>query len=153
MAKMTLTVNGKRQQVDVAPSTPLLYVLRDDLKLNGPKFGCGLAQCGACTVIVNGVAVRSCVTAVNQVKGNIRTLEGIGSEKSPHPVQRAFIEEQAAACGYCTNGWVMSAVALLERNPRASEQQIRDQLAGVKCRCGTHMSILRAIRKAGRAMA
>lgn len=153
MAKMTLTVNGKRQEVDVAPSTPLLYVLRDDLKLNGPKFGCGLAQCGACTVIVNGVAVRSCVTAVNQVKGNIRTLEGIGSEKSPHPVQRAFIEEQAAACGYCTNGWVMNAVALLERNPRASEQQIRDQLAGVKCRCGTHMSILRAIRKAGRAMA
>jgi aerobic-type carbon monoxide dehydrogenase small subunit (CoxS/CutS family) len=153
MAKMTLTVNDKRQEVDVAPSTPLLYVLRDDLKLNGPKFGCGLAQCGACTVIVNGVAVRSCVTAVNQVKGNIRTLEGIGSEKSPHPVQRAFIEEQAAACGYCTNGWVMNAVALLERNPRASEQQIRDQLAGVKCRCGTHMSILRAIRKAGRAMA
>lgn len=153
MAKMALTVNGKRQQVDVAPSTPLLYVLRDDLKLNGPKFGCGLAQCGACTVIVNGAAVRSCVTAVNQVKGNIRTLEGIGSQKSPHPVQRAFIEEQAAACGYCTNGWVMNAVALLEKNPRASEQQIRDQLAGVKCRCGTHMSILRAIRKAGRTMA
>lgn len=153
MAKLTLTVNGKRQQVDVAPSTPLLYVLRDDLKLDGPKFGCGVAQCGACTVIVDGVAVRSCVTAVNQVKGNIRTLEGIGAERNPHPVQRAFIDEQAAACGYCTNGWVMNAVALLEKTPRASEQQIRDRLAGIKCRCGTHMAILRAIRKAGQSMA
>lgn len=153
MAKLSITVNGAKREVDVSPDTPLLYVLRDDLGLNGPKFGCGLAQCGACTVIINGNAVRSCVTPVNQVKGNVRTLEGIGNEKAPHPVQRAFIEEQAAACGYCTNGWVMNAVALLEKTPNASEAQIRDRLSGVKCRCGTHMSILRAIKKAGKAMA
>ena len=153
MAKLTLTVDGRKREVDVAPDTPLLYVLRDDLGANGPKFGCGLAQCGACSVIINGAAVRSCVTPVRQVKGNVRTLEGIGTAEKPHPVQRAFIEEQAAACGYCTNGWVMNAVALLEKNPRASEAQIRDQLGGLKCRCGTHMAMMRAIKRAGRAMA
>ena len=152
MAKLAITVNGARREVDVDPQTPLLYVLRDDLGLKGPKFGCGLSQCGACTVIINGAAVRSCVTQVNQVKGNVRTLDGIGTEKNPHPVQRAFIEEQAAACGYCTNGWVMSAVALLEKNPRANESQIRNELGGLKCRCGTHMAMMRAIKRAGRTM-
>ena len=153
MAKRTLTVNGKRREVDVSPETPLLYVLRDDLGLNGPKFGCGLAQCGACTVIVNGAAVRSCVTQVSAVKGNVRTIEGIGTPARPHPVQKAFIEEQAAACGYCANGWVMNAVALLEKTPRATDAQIRNALADVKCRCGTHMAILRAIKKAARTTA
>ena len=153
MAKRTLTVNGKRREVDVSPETPLLYVLRDDLGLNGPKFGCGLAQCGACTVIVDGAAVRSCVTQVSAVKGNVRTIEGIGTPARPHPVQKAFIEEQAAACGYCANGWVMNAVALLEKTPRATDTQIRNALADVKCRCGTHMAILRAIKKAARTTA
>lgn len=152
MAKRILTINGQRREVDVDPQTPLLYVLRNDLGQNGPKFGCGLSQCGACTVIINGAVVRSCVTAVNQVKGNVRTLDGLGTPQKPHPVQRAFIEEQAAACGYCTNGWVMSSVALLEKNPRASEAQIRSALGNLKCRCGTHMAMMRAIKRAGRAM-
>jgi nicotinate dehydrogenase subunit A len=152
MAKRMLTVNGKRREINAAPETPLLYVLRNDLGLNGPKFGCGLSQCGACTVIVNGRATRSCVTPVKDVKGNVRTLDGIGTARSPHPVQRAFIQEQAAACGYCTNGWVMSTVAMLEANPRASDARIRAQLAGLKCRCGAHMAIMRAVKRASSAM-
>lgn len=149
----TLTVNGAEIEVQSSPDTPLLYVLRDELGLNGPKFGCGLAQCGACTVINNGRAVRSCVTPLGAIKGNVRTIEGIGSAASPHPVQKAFIDEQAASCGYCANGWVMSAVAMLERARKPSDAQIRDQLSGLKCRCGTHMAILRAVRKAADAMA
>lgn len=149
----TLTVNGAEIEVQSSPDTPLLYVLRDELGLNGPKFGCGLAQCGACTVINNGRAVRSCVTPLGAIKGNVRTIEGIGSAASPHPVQKAFIDEQAASCGYCANGWVMSAVAMLERAKQPSDAQIRDQLSGLKCRCGTHMAILRAVRKAADAMA
>jgi len=153
MANTTLTVNGVELEVTSSSDTPLLYVLRDELGLNGPKFGCGLAQCGACTVILNGRAVRSCVTPISAVKGNVRTIEGIGSAAKPHPVQQAFIDEQAASCGYCANGWVMTSVAMLERNPKPNEAQIRDQLSGLKCRCGTHMAILRAVRKAAGATA
>jgi nicotinate dehydrogenase subunit A len=153
MADTNLTINGVRRKVTSAPDTPLLYVLRDELGQLGPKFGCGLAQCGACTVIVNGAAVRSCVTPISAVKGNVRTLDGLGTAEKPHPVQKAFIEEQAAACGYCANGWIMNAVAILEKNPKQSDAQLRQALSGVKCRCGTHMAILRAVRKAADTMA
>lgn len=153
MSKTNLTINGVRRTVTSSPDTPLLYVLRDELGQLGPKFGCGLAQCGACTVIVEGRAVRSCVTPISAVKGNVRTLDGLGTAEKPHPVQKAFIEEQAASCGYCANGWIMNAVAILEKNPKVSDAQIRQQLSGVKCRCGTHMAILRAVRKAADTMA
>ena len=153
MANSTVTVNGVELEVKASPDTPLLYVLRDELGFNGPKFGCGVAQCGACAVIINGRAVRSCVTPLSVVKSPVKTIEGIGSAATPHPVQKAFIEEQAASCGYCANGWVMSAVAMLEKNAKITDAQIRDQLSGVKCRCGTHMAILRAVRKAANAMA
>ena len=153
MADTNLTLNGVRRKVTSAPDTPLLYVLRDELGQLGPKFGCGLAQCGACTVIVNGTAVRSCVTPISAVKGNVRTLDGLGTAEKPHPVQKAFIEEQAAACGYCANGWIMNTVAILEKNPKLSDAQLRQALSGVKCRCGTHMAILRAVRKAADTMA
>jgi len=153
MANTTLTINGVPRKVTSSPDTPLLYVLRDELGQLGPKFGCGLAQCGACTVIVDGRAVRSCVTPISAVKGNVRTLDGLGTAAKPHPVQKAFIEEQAAACGYCANGWIMNAVAILEKNPKLSDAQLRQALSGVKCRCGTHMAILRAVRKAADTMA
>ena len=153
MSDTVLTVNGVRREVASAPDTPLLYVLRDELGQLGPKFGCGLAQCGACTVIIDGRAVRSCVTPVGKVSGNIRTLDGLGTADKPHPVQKAFIEEQAAACGYCANGWIMSTVAILEKNPKLTDAELKQELAGVKCRCGTHMAILRAVRKAANAMA
>jgi nicotinate dehydrogenase subunit A len=153
MSNTVLTVNGVRREVASAPDTPLLYVLRDELGQLGPKFGCGLAQCGACTVIIDGRAVRSCVTPIGKVSGNIRTLDGLGTAGKPHPVQKAFIEEQAAACGYCANGWIMSTVAILEKNPKLTDAELKQELAGVKCRCGTHMAILRAVRKAANAMA
>jgi len=153
MSNTILTVNGVRREVASAPDTPLLYVLRDELGQLGPKFGCGLAQCGACTVIIDGRAVRSCVTPIDKVSGNVRTLDGLGSADKPHPVQKAFIEEQAAACGYCANGWIMNTVAILEKNPRPTDAELKQELAGVKCRCGTHMAILRAVRKAANAMA
>jgi aerobic-type carbon monoxide dehydrogenase small subunit (CoxS/CutS family) len=153
MANTTLTINGVPRKVTSSPDTPLLYVLRDELGQLGPKFGCGLAQCGACTVIVEGRAVRSCVTPISTVKGNVRTLDGLGTANKPHPVQKAFIEEQAAACGYCANGWIMNTVAILEKNPKLSDAQLRRALSGVKCRCGTHMAILRAARKAADTMA
>jgi aerobic-type carbon monoxide dehydrogenase small subunit (CoxS/CutS family) len=153
MSNTVLIVNGVRREVASAPDTPLLYVLRDELGQLGPKFGCGLAQCGACTVIVDGRAVRSCVTPIGKVSGNVRTLDGLGTADKPHPVQQAFIEEQAAACGYCANGWIMSTVAILEKNPRLTDAELKQELAGVKCRCGTHMAILRAVRKAANAMA
>jgi len=147
---VTLSVNGKSQQLDVEPDTPLLYVLRDNLALHGPKFGCGLAQCGACTVLVDGKAVRSCSVPVGKVgpAAKIVTLEGLGTPEKPHPVQRAFIEEQAAQCGYCIAGMVMRAQALLERTPNPSDDEIRRELAINLCRCGTHMRILRAVRRA-----
>jgi nicotinate dehydrogenase subunit A len=126
-----------------------LYILRNDLQLNGPKFGCGLAQCGACTVIMDGNAIRSCVTPVKTASNRaVTTLEGLGSTKKLHPVQKAFIDEQAAQCGYCINGMIMTAKALLDKNPRPTDSQIREALAGNLCRCGTHIRILRAVRRA-----
>ncbi len=137
--------------MDVDASTPLLYVLRNDLNLNGPRFGCGLAQCGACTVLVNGIPVRSCITPVSAVAtAEVTTLEGLGQRDDPHPVQRAFIAEQAAQCGYCSNGMIMAAASLLERNSDPSDSEIRQALAGNLCRCGTHTRILKAVRRAAR---
>ena len=137
--------------MDVDASTPLLYVLRNDLNLNGPRFGCGLAQCGACTVLVNGLPVRSCVTPVSAVAtAEVTTLEGLGERDDPHPVQKAFIAEQAAQCGYCSNGMIMAAASLLAHNPDPSDIEIRQALAGNLCRCGTHTRILKAVRRAAR---
>jgi aerobic-type carbon monoxide dehydrogenase small subunit (CoxS/CutS family) len=147
--KINLVVNGKRETVDADPAMPLLYALRDDLKLNNPKFGCGRAQCGACTVHVNGVATRSCVTPVGSAADkNITTLTGLGTAEKPHPLQTAYIAEQVPQCGYCLSGWMMTAAALLRDNPKPSDAQIRTALAGLKCRCGTHMAILRAVKRA-----
>jgi nicotinate dehydrogenase subunit A len=147
-----LTVNGATRSVPAEPDTPLLYVLRNDLELNGAKYGCGLAQCGACTVLIDGKAVRSCVTPVGSVgQGAIITLEGLGSAERPHALQRAFIEEQAAQCGYCTNGMIMASKELLDRNPRPNEQDVRTALAGNLCRCGTHNRIIRAVLRAAQA--
>lgn len=146
---MTLKVNGRDHEVDAEPDTPLLYVLRDDLKLNAAKFGCGLGQCGACTVIVDGKAVLSCVTPLVLLEGKqVTTLEGLGTASDPAPIQRAFIEEQAAQCGYCIAGMMMRAQALLMRNARPGDDEIRAELELNLCRCGTHMRILRAIRRA-----
>ena len=151
MADFTLRVNGTSRRIaSVDPDTPLLYVLRNDLELNGPKFGCGLAQCGACTVHLDGAPVRSCVTPVSAVKGKVTTLEGLGSTKKPHPVQKAFIEEQAVQCGYCVNGMIMTAAALLEQKKNPSEAEIRDALAGNLCRCGTHQRIVAAVQRAAK---
>jgi len=148
MSAITLKVNGKTHALDVDPTTPLLYILSDDLELRGPKFGCGLGQCGACTVIVKGQAVRSCITPVSSVAGSeITTLEGIGTIDKPHPLQRAFIAEQAAQCGFCINGVIMTAKALLDRNPKASDEQIRQAMSGVLCRCFTHVRMLQAINR------
>ena len=145
---VSVTVNGKRHAVQAAPDTPLLYVLRNELQLNGPKFGCGLAQCGACTVHIAGRAVRSCSIPVSAVKGPVTTIEGLGSPARPHPLQSAFIEAQAAQCGYCINGMIMTAAAFLASNPKPSENEMRKALDGNLCRCGTHMRILTAVRKA-----
>jgi nicotinate dehydrogenase subunit A len=151
MASITLNVNGKSRIVNTDPSTPLLYVLRNDLELNGPKFGCGLAQCGACTVIVNGAAVRSCVTPVSGMQGkSITTLEGLGSVEKPHFLQKAFVEEQAAQCGFCMNGIVMNAKVLLDKNPNPTEAEIKAGLAGSLCRCGSHVRVIRAIQRAAK---
>jgi nicotinate dehydrogenase subunit A len=150
---VTLTVNGRRRTVAAARETPLLYILRNDLELNAAKFGCGLAQCGACTVLVNGKPVRSCVTPALAVTGTkITTLEGLGSASDLHPLQKAFIEEQAAQCGYCIAGMLMSAKALLDETPRPTEAEIRQALAGNLCRCGTHNRIVRAIQRAAKEM-
>ena len=149
MARIRLKVNGKSQIVDADPEMPLLYVLRDDLKLNGPKFGCGLAQCGACMVIMGGNAVPSCVTEVKAAANRpVTTLEGLGSTKKLHAVQKAFVDEQAAQCGYCINGMIISAKALLDKNPKPTDSQIKEALAGNLCRCGTHTRILRAVKRA-----
>ena len=151
MASITLNVNGKSRMVNTDPTTPLLYVLRNDLELNGPRFGCGLSQCGACTVIIEGKAVRSCVTPVSTVgsKG-VTTLEGLGSVEHPHVLQKAFVEEQAAQCGFCMNGIVMTAKVLLDKNPNPSEADIKQALEGVLCRCGSHLRVIRAIQRAAR---
>jgi nicotinate dehydrogenase subunit A len=149
MARISLKVNGKTQVVDVDPETPLLYVLRNDLQLNGPKFGCGLAQCGACTVIMSGNAIRSCVTLVSAAQNQpVTTLEGLGSTKKMHKIQQAFVDEQALQCGYCINGMIMTSKALLDKNPKPSDSQIKEALAGNLCRCGTHTRILRAVKRA-----
>ncbi|HEY6001741.1 MAG TPA: (2Fe-2S)-binding protein [Anaeromyxobacter sp.] len=148
---VTLIVNGQRRTVRASPDTPLLYVLRNDLELNGAKFGCGLAQCGACTVVVDGRAVRSCTTPISSVSGKkITTIEGLGTEAKPHALQKAFMEEQAAQCGYCIAGMIMSAKALLDQNPHPSEPEIRRALAGNLCRCGTHNRIVRAVQRAAK---
>ena len=149
MARISLKVNGTTRMVDVDPATPLLYVLRNDVELNGPRFGCGLAQCGACTVIINGTAVRSCTMPVSTV-GNreITTLEGLGSVARPHPLQAAFVAEQAAQCAFCMNGMIMTAKALLDRNPTPTEAQIKDALDPILCRCGSHVRVVRAVQRA-----
>ena len=150
---MTLKVNGIDHQIDADPDTPLLYVLRDDIKLNAAKFGCGLGQCGSCTVIVDGKAVLSCVTPLLLLEGKqVTTLEGLGTLEAPAPIQRAFMEEQAAQCGYCIAGMMMRAQALLQRNPKPTDEQIRSELEPHLCRCGTHMRILRAVHRAIRLM-
>ena len=154
MSAIHLKVNGRSHTLDLDPSTPLLYALSDDLALGGPKFGCGLGQCGACTVIVNGRATRSCITPVRSVTGvEITTLEGIGTAEKPHPLQRAFVEEQAAQCGFCVNGVIMTAKAFLDKNPKATQEQIQQALSGVLCRCFASVRMLRAIEKAGKEMA
>jgi nicotinate dehydrogenase subunit A len=150
---MNLKVNGQTHQIDAEPDTPLLYVLRDDLKLNAAKFGCGLGQCGSCTVIVDGKAVLSCVTPLLLLEGKqVTTLEGLGTISEPAPIQRAFMEEQAAQCGYCIAGMMMRAQALLQKNSKPTDEEIRAELQPNLCRCGTHMRILRAVRRAARLM-
>ena len=145
---ISLKVNGQSHTVDVDPTTPLLYVLSDDLALRGPKFGCGLGQCGCCTVIVKGAAVRSCVTPVQTMNGaEITTLEGLGTIEKPHPLQKAFIDEQAMQCGFCLSGVMLTAKVALDRNPRATDAQLKQALSGVLCRCGAHVRMMKAIRK------
>ncbi|MBC3421131.1 MULTISPECIES: (2Fe-2S)-binding protein [unclassified Pseudomonas] len=146
---IALRINGQTVTVAAEPDTPLLLVLRNDLCLNGPKYGCGLGECGACTVIIDGVAARSCVIPLAGAENReVTTLEGLGNKAAPHPVQQAFIDEQAAQCGYCMNGMIMTAKALLDRIPNPTDEQIRNELSGNLCRCGTHVEILRAVRRA-----
>jgi nicotinate dehydrogenase subunit A len=153
MARITLDVNGSAHTIDADPDMPLLYALRNDLGLNNPHFGCGLAQCGACTVHIDGQAVRSCVTPVSAVgAGKVVTLAGLGTPEKPHPIQKAYVEEQVPQCGYCINGWIMTAAALLNRNKKPTDAQIKDALTGLKCRCGTHMGIMRAVKRASEMM-
>ena len=149
MARTSLTVNGRVHTVEVDPECPLLYVLHDTLALNNPRFGCGLGQCGACTVLLNGKAVRSCTLPVARAVGNeIVTLEGLGTPEHPHPVQQAFIDEQAFQCGYCLNGWVLTTKALLDRTPNPTDQEIRTAFDNLVCRCGSHVGIFAAVRRA-----
>src|SRR6478736_4927077 len=151
---MDLKVNGRTHTVDVDVATPLLYVLSDDLGLRGPKFGCGLGQCGSCTVIVKGQAIRSCITPVGTVAGSeITTLEGLGAIDKPHPIQKAFIDEQAMQCGFCVNGVIMTAKAFLDKNPKATEAELQQAMSGVLCRCFTNVRMLRAIQLYGKAVA
>lgn len=157
---LEIEVNGRRHAVEAPPDTPLLYVLRNEMDLRGPRFGCGLAQCGACTVHMDGVAIRSCVTPASAAAGaRITTLEGLAAayhgkeDEGLHPVQQAFIDEQAAQCGYCVNAWIMTSAALLDKTPDASDEQIKEGLRGLKCRCGTQISVMRAVRRASKAMA
>jgi nicotinate dehydrogenase subunit A len=154
MSLITLTVNGQSHSLDLDPTTPLLYVLSDDLGLRGPKFGCGLGQCGACTVLVEGNTMRSCVHPVSELENkSITTLEGLGTPDKPHAIQKAFIEEQAAQCGYCLSGVILTAKVFLDKNPEATEKQIEEGMARVLCRCFTHTRMLRAIGRAQKEMA
>ena len=149
MARINLQIDGRAQTIDADPNMPLLYALRDDLKMSNPHFGCGLAQCGACTVHLDGEPIRSCATKVSAAAGHqITTLAGLGTEAKPHPLQVAFIQEGTPQCGYCLNGWVMTAAALLKKNKKPTDADIRDALTGLKCRCGTHMAIIRAVKRA-----
>jgi aerobic-type carbon monoxide dehydrogenase small subunit (CoxS/CutS family) len=153
MAKITLNVDGKSHTIDADPDMPLLYALRDDIKLNNPRFGCGLAQCGACTVHLDGQPIRSCVTPVSSVgEAKVVTMAGLGTPEKPHPIQAAYVEEQVPQCGYCINGWVMTAAALLNQNKKPTDDQIKQALTGLKCRCGTHVNIMRAVRRASEMM-
>jgi aerobic-type carbon monoxide dehydrogenase small subunit (CoxS/CutS family) len=153
MAKISLAVNGKVHEIDADPDMPLLYALRNDIGLNNPHFGCGLAQCGACTVHLDGQPIRACVTPVSAVgSAKIVTLAGLGTPDHPHPLQAAYVEEQVPQCGYCINGWIMTAAALLERVKNPTDTQIQEALTGLKCRCGTHLSIMRAVRRAAEMM-
>jgi aerobic-type carbon monoxide dehydrogenase small subunit (CoxS/CutS family) len=151
--RLTLKVNGKPQVIEIDdPGMPLLYALRDELGLGNPHFGCGLGQCGACTVHVNGEATRSCITPTSAVKdAEITTLAGLGTPEKPHPLQAAWVAEEASQCGYCINGWIMTAASLLKKNPKPTDEQIRAGLTGLKCRCGTHLAILRAVKRASQA--
>src|SRR5690606_17315301 len=153
MSVVTLRVNGATHEVDIDPSTPLLYVLRNDLGLKGPRFGCGLAQCGTCTVIVDGVAMRSCSLPAGQVRGEITTLEGLSQDGTLHPLQQAWVDEQVPQCGYCQNGQIMTAKALLDRNPNPTDAEIRQGMEGVLCRCMTYYRIQAAIKRAARGQA
>ena len=151
--RFTLHVNGQEHAVEADPDMPLLYALRNDLGLNNPKFGCGVAQCGACTVHVDGKPIRSCVTPLSAVgTGKVVTLAGLGTPDKPHPIQAAFVEEQVPQCGYCINGWVMEAAALLNERKKPTDAEIREALTGLKCRCGTHVGILRAVKRASEMM-
>jgi len=153
MSALTFKVNGRSHTVDVDPSTPLLYVLSDDLELRGPKFGCGLGQCGSCTVIVKGQAIRSCITTMGSVEGtDVTTIEGLGTLEKLHPIQKAFVDEQAMQCGYCINGVIMTAKALLDRNPKAGDQQIQQAMATVLCRCASNVRMIRAIKRYAKAV-
>ena len=153
MARINLDVNGKVHTIDADPDMPLLYALRDDLGLNNPHFGCGLAQCGACTVHLNGQPIRSCVTPVSAIgSGKVVTLAGLGTPEKPHAIQKAYVEEQVPQCGYCINGWIMTAAALLNEKKKPTEDEIKNALTGLKCRCGTHVSILRAVKRAAEMM-
>jgi nicotinate dehydrogenase subunit A len=152
--QITLRVNAQTHIFEGDPSKPLLYTLRDELGLNNPRFGCGLAQCGACTVHLNGRPIRSCVTPTSAAKGaEITTVAGLGTPENPHPLQTAYIEEQVPQCGYCTNGFLMTAAALLKTNKQPTDAEIRSALTGLKCRCGTHLAILRAVKRAAATMA
>jgi aerobic-type carbon monoxide dehydrogenase small subunit (CoxS/CutS family) len=153
MSNISLKVNGSAHTVDVDPSTPLLYILRNDLGLQGPRFGCGLGQCGACTVIVNGQAIRSCITPVSSVKSEITTLEGIATKGRLHPLQQAWIDEQVPQCGFCQNGQIMTAKALLDKNPSPTDAQIRDGMNKTLCRCMTYYRINAAIKRAAKTIA
>ena len=154
MAAFRFTVDGKRVSVNAEPEMPLLYALRNDLGMNNPHFGCGLAQCGACTVHLDGEPVRACVMPVSSAAGkSVTTIKGLGTPNKPHPLQTAYVAEQVPQCGYCINGWIMTAASLLKKNPKASDAELRAGLAGLKCRCGTHVSILRAIKRAQSSLA
>jgi aerobic-type carbon monoxide dehydrogenase small subunit (CoxS/CutS family) len=154
MATVKFVVDGKPVSVNADPNMPLLYALRNDLRLNNPHFGCGLAQCGACTVHLDGEPVRSCVMPLAAAQGKrVTTIKGLGTPAKPHPLQQAYVEEQVPQCGYCVNGWIMTAAAVLQKNPKATDAELRQALAGLKCRCGTHVSILRAIKRAQALMA
>jgi nicotinate dehydrogenase subunit A len=151
--RFSLDVNGRTHTIEADPDMPLLYALRNDLGLNNPQFGCGLAQCGACTVHIDGAPVRSCITSVAAAAGGkIVTLSGLGTPENPHPLQKAYIEEEVPQCGYCINGWIMTAAAFLKEKKKPTDAEIRDALSGLKCRCGTHMGILRAVKRAAAMM-